>query len=56
MSSNLLFLSLSTSLLYSKGEGGSQSFISSFVPPPSLIHTLGLKETKTWNSSSLSYT
>lgn len=56
MSSNLLFLSLFASLLYSKGKEGSQSFISSFVPPPSLIHTLGLKEIKTWNTSSLFYT
>lgn len=56
MSSNLLFLSLFASLLYSKGKEGSQSFISSFVPSPSLIHTLGLKEIKTWNTSSLFYT
>lgn len=54
ISSNLLFLSLFASLLYSKGKEGSQSFISSFVP--SLIHTLGLKEIKTWNTSSLFYT
>lgn len=55
--SNLLFLSPSSSLLHTKGKGDSQSFIrSSFVLPPSPIHTLGMKErNKGINQSVLSF-